>query len=475
MQPALTPPRPGKTRRVEEDPPPSSVSTVAQIDPAADPDVSAPASTASGDEETPPSPFVLQNLATCSRDGCRIDRTLTVGATAMTSSLPAHPLGNPGPCFPQSPSTITELPHDSVSAGVLGAGNYEQERRFLCRFREQLAKRTLPGMRQPFQQLLRTMGPSGPAVSLYQWLEQETSDAQHEARTCAFGSTSPNTVTDLVQRAAQGVLSSSELMARVATLQREQLHQALETVCRDGLYRGGTYAYAVGHRDALDDVAEEFRPLHGPLHAAEDQAGLVADLRQRSADSEQRNVALSLELSTLRTEAQQTTDRAKTAEAACRQTEELLKVTQDELAALRQSSESRATEAVRALQQVAILEKAVTETTERATQAELQTSALQQTVESQPSTDQPMSGLLREIEELQQQVNASQLRSQIDVPMVHAAVSAFVGIAYSRMDGPVRAMAQQLIEPVLRELQQVEAAQKSETSRPVAGNSTDAV
>ena len=47
-------------------------------------------------------------------------------------------------------------------------------------------------------------------------------------------------------------------MARVATLQREQLHQALETVYRDGMYRGGTYAYAMGHRDALDDVAEDF-------------------------------------------------------------------------------------------------------------------------------------------------------------------------------------------------------------------------
>ena len=257
MQPALTPPRPGKTRRVEEDPPPSSVSTVAQIDPTADPDVSAPASIASGEEEKPPSPFVLQNLATCSRDGCRIDQTLAGGATAMNPALPADPLGNPGPCFPQSPSTITELPHDSVSAGVLGAGNYEQERRFLCRFREQLAKRTLPGMRQPFQQLLRSMGPSGPVVNLYQWVEQEALDTQHEARTCAFGSTSPNTVTDLVQRAAQGVLSSSELLARVATLQREQLNQALETVYRDGLYRGGSYAYAVGHRDALDDVAEE--------------------------------------------------------------------------------------------------------------------------------------------------------------------------------------------------------------------------
>ena len=48
---------------------------------------------------------------------------------------------------------------------------------------------------------------------------------------------------------------------------------------RDGLYQGGTYAYTMGRRDALDDVAEDLRPLNGPLHAAEDQAGLVTDLR----------------------------------------------------------------------------------------------------------------------------------------------------------------------------------------------------
>ena len=155
VKPALTPPRPGKTRRVEEDHPPSSVSTVEQVDPTEAPAVTASAPVASGDEETPQ--FVEQDLSVCPRDGCRIDRTLAVGATAMSPGLPAHPLGNPGSCFPQSPSTVTELPHDSVSAGVLGAGNYEQERRFLCRFREQLETRTLPGMRQPFQQLLRTM------------------------------------------------------------------------------------------------------------------------------------------------------------------------------------------------------------------------------------------------------------------------------------------------------------------------------
>ena len=220
-------------------------------------------------------------------------------------------------------------------------------------------------------------------------------------------------------------------------------------------------------------MAEEFRPLHGPLHATEDQAGLVADLRQRAAVSEQHSVTLSLEMSALRVEAQQAIERAKTAEAACRQAEELLKVTQDELAALQLNSESRATETARALHQVSALEKAVAETTERATQAELQTSALQQSVDSQPSTDQPTSGLLREVEELQQQINSFQLCSRIDVPMVHAAVSAFVGIAYSRMDGPVRGMAQQLIEPVLRELQQVEAAQKSANSRPAAAESTE--
>ena len=83
-----------------------------------------------------------------------------------------------------------------------------------------------------------------------------------------------------------------------------------------------------------------------------------------------------------------------------------------------------------------------------------------------------MAELLREVEDLRQQVHSLQLSRRIDVPMVHAAVSAFVGIAYSRMGGPVRAMAQQLIDPVLHELQQVEAAQRSAHSRPAGAEAS---
>ena len=56
----------------------------------------------------------------------------------------------------------------------------------------------------------------------------------------------------------------------------------------------------------------------------------MTDLRHRAAVSEQHSVTPSLEMSTLRTEAQQATEQAGTTEAACLRAEELLKVAQDE-------------------------------------------------------------------------------------------------------------------------------------------------
>ena len=220
-------------------------------------------------------------------------------------------------------------------------------------------------------------------------------------------------------RAARGMVTTTELVAQTANLQRSQLLKALDSAYHDGFYRGSAYTYQMGGRDMLADVSAEALPLHGDYHVG-------ATAGTQLAQAEQTMAALRLENDGLKGQLEEMGTAHKVGDAALAQAREQLQAVQRETTV-------RAQQLAEALAMVRSLEDDVFQGAVRITVLEGQIK--QKTADlAATNADATESAELARL-----RADVSRLEdSGLDLVTVHAGVSGFAALALSGLTGPDR-------------------------------------
>ena len=121
---------------------------------------------------------------------------------------------------------------------------------------------------------------SGGIREVIERYNDETGRLELDQGRFAFGYTVAPEEADLVGRSAQGLINSFALLKGAFQIQQSQLIRTLDAVYQDGYYRGSTYAYQMGRRDAAFAIGQGLQPIHGTVHHGESMA---ESLRRASA------------------------------------------------------------------------------------------------------------------------------------------------------------------------------------------------